>query len=284
VLNQKIVNVKDVCERIESIAKSFHDKPHELLYERTMLELLDLKVRGIFTQLKAGKITLQRVRLNEETNVPFVKVQDIHYAPSKYVNNYGRVNRPGQSMFYCSELQGICELELLYDYLLKNKIGHNRLATYSAWEIQRDLKLLVLAIPPSNREISNGFTIHNACSELVESEPEDTKEAYSNQYTLTSNFFLKNAKSDNSVYIICSAIANLFTLYYPDIDGFIFPTVQGRTGCNFVLRPAALDNKMILPKKELSMRRWLITDKNSVTIDPSFYKKGHIDGEDIVWI
>ena len=280
-LNQKSVNVKDICERIESIAKSFHDKPHELLYERVMLELLDLKVAGIFNQLKG--ITLHRVRLNEETNASFDKVQDIFYAPSKCVNNYGRVNRPGQSMFYCSEFHGICDLELLHDYLLKNDIGHERLATYSEWEIRKDLNLLVLAIAPSNRELINGFMIRNACCELVKSEPADAKDAYSNQYNLTSNFFLKNAKSDNSVYIICSAIANLFTLYYPNIDGFIYPTVQGNTGYNFVLRPHVLDNKMILPKKELSMKKWLVSNKNLMTIDPSFHKKGHIDGENIIW-
>lgn len=276
------VSVKDICSKIESIAEACKNSPHELLYERSMLELLGLEVRGIFIPSFTG-ITLHRIRLNEETNAPFEKLQDISYPPSKFVNNYGRVNRPGQPMFYCSEVRDVCELELLHDYLLKNKIGHERLATYTEWEIKKELNLLILAIAESNQEICNGLTVRNECFEFVKKEPEASKEHYSNQYTLTKHFFTKNAKSDNSVYVICSAIANLLTLYNGDFDGFIFPSVQGRTGYNIVLRPHVLDRKMIIPKKEIYMQKWLVSDKNLMKIDETYSKRGIVDGDLIVW-
>ena len=273
--------IKNICDRIEKLMTSYRENNHDLLYEKTMNELQAASFSGIFIQL--NNLPLYRVRLNNEKNDIFVKTQDLHYAPSEYVCNYGRVNKPGQSMFYCSEFSTICDLELLFDYLLKNDIGHERLATNSEWKIKEDLNILILALAPSNREFVNGFTLRNECFEFVKSEPEPTKEAYSNFYSLTWHFFEKNAKNDYSVYVVCSAIANYFTLQFPNIDGLIYPTVQGNTGYNIVLRPHVLDNKMIIPKKDVSIKRWIVTNKNSMTIDGSFNKTGQIVNDKIIW-
>lgn len=274
-------DVKHLCEKIEALMKLYRDNDHELLYEKTMHELTKVNFSSIFMNI--NNLPLYRVRLNEESNILFDKIKDIYHAPIKYVSSYGRVNKPGQSMFYCSEISSNCDLELLHDYLLKNDIGHERLATYFEWSIQKDLNLLVLAIAPSHREISNGFTLRNDCFKFVKSEPTAEQETYSNFYKVTSNFFLKNAKKDYSVYVVCSAIANYFTLQFPNINGLIYPTVQGNTGYNIVLRPHTIDNKLIIPKSEVIMKRWLVTTKNQMTIDPSFHKTGHISGDDILW-
>ena len=273
--------IKNICDRIEDLMKSYRDNNHDLLYEKTMIELQAASFSAIFIQL--NNLPLYRVRLNNERSDIFVKTQDLYYAPTKYVCNFGQVNKPGQSMFYCSESSTICNLELLHDYLLKNEIGHERLATNSEWEIKRDLNILILAIAPSNQEFVNGFTIRNECFEFVQSEPKPTKEAYSNFYSLTWHFFEKNAKKDYSAYIVCSAIANYFTLQFPNIDGFIYPTVQGNTGYNIVLRPHVLDNKMIIPKKVISIEKWIVANKNSMRIDGTYNKKGQIDNDEIIW-
>jgi hypothetical protein len=273
--------IKNICDRIEKLMTTYRENNHDLLYEKTLNELQAASFSGIFIQL--NNLPLYRVRLNNEKNDIFVKTQDLYYAPSKYVCNYGRVNRPGQSMFYSSEFSTICELELLFDYLLKNDIGHERLATNSEWEIKKDLNILILAVAPSNREFVNGITLHNKWFEFVKSEPELTKETYLNFYSLTWHFFKKNAKNDYSVYVVCSAIANYFTLQFPKIDGLIYPTVQGNTGYNIVLRPHVLDNRMIVPKKEISTKKWIVTNKNSMTIDGSFNKTGQINNDKIIW-
>jgi hypothetical protein len=54
-------------------------------------------------------------------------------------------------MFYCSECQAICRLELLNDYLLKNDVENQQYATYSQWKIEEELCLLVIALTPSSR-------------------------------------------------------------------------------------------------------------------------------------
>nr|WP_288836379.1 RES domain-containing protein [uncultured Flavobacterium sp.] len=273
--------IKNICDRIEGFMSSYHENDHELLYAKTMNELRSASLSGIFVKL--NNLTLYRVRLNSENNDLFIKTQDLRYAPSKYVCNYGRVNKPGQSMFYCSEFLSICELELVFDYVSKNDIGHERLATNSEWEIKKDLNLLILAIAPSNRELVNGFTLRNECFEFVKSEPDQTKDAYSNFYSLTWHFFEKNAKKDFSVYVVCSAIANYFTLQFPNIDGLVYPSVQGNSGYNIVLRPHVIDNKMIVPKKDLSIKKWIVTNKGSMTIDSSFNKTGKIENDEIIW-
>ncbi|MHB8262039.1 MAG: RES domain-containing protein [Bacteroidia bacterium] len=274
------MDVKELCIKIEGYMKSYSDNL-ELLYEKTTQELNNVSFDSIF--IRMDTVPLFRVRLNERDNDLFLKKQDLFYAPSQHVHNYGRVNKPGQSMFYCSEDSSICNLELLYDYLLKNDIGHERYATYSEWELQEEVNLLILAIAPTHREYVNGFTIRNDCFQFVKSEPIEKQKAYSNLYKLTSRFFLENAKNDYSVYVVCSAIANYFTSQFPNVDGVIYPTVQGNTGYNIVLRPHVLDNKMILPKKDVTMEKWIVSNKNKMTIDPYSKKVGQINDDVIKW-
>lgn len=276
-----IKDVKNLCDKIEDLMSLYRYNNHDLLYEKTMNELSSLDYGGIFINL--SELPLYRIRLNEEDNKPFSKSVDLNYAPSKYVCSYGRVSRPNQSMFYCSEFPSICSLELLNDYLLKKNIGYERYATCSEWEVKKDLYLLILAIAPSNREFINGFTIRNKCFQFVKSELKVAQKNYSNLYSLTDHFFLMNAKNDYSVYIVCSAIANYFTIQFPNIDGLIYPTVQGNTGYNIVLRPHAVDNKMIVPKSDVSMEKWIKSDKKEMTVDLNFKKTGHIIDDEIVW-
>ncbi|MBI2280480.1 MAG: RES domain-containing protein [Bacteroidetes bacterium] len=273
------VDTTELCKKIEGFMKSHHDN-HGLLYDKTTQELSDGNFRVVTAKLK--DIPLHRVRRNEADNEFFHKTKDLHYADPEFVTTYGRVNKPGQSMFYCAESNQICRLELLHDYLLKNDVGHERYFTYSQWEINKELNFLVLAVAPSNREISNRFTIRDDCFNFIKSQPTDTQQSYFNLFDLTSNFLLKNAKTDYSVYVVCSAIANFFTIRFPTIDGLIYPTVQGNTGYNFVLRPHTIGNKMILPKKDVYMEKWLVSNKDLTTINP-FRKIGHINGDIIMW-
>jgi hypothetical protein len=184
-------------------------------------------------------------------------------------------------MFYCSECQAICRLELLNDYLLKNDVGNQQYATYSQWKIEEELCLLVIDLAPSSREYINGYTIRDDCFKFINSEPTTIQNNYYNLFSLTEHFFLMNGKKDYSVYIVCSEIANYFTLKFPTIDGFIYPTVQGNTGYNFVLRPHTIDNKMIVPES-VSMEKWTVTNNNSSNDDEQI-QKGHIKGNHIIW-
>ena len=193
-IKQMTSEVKNVCDKIEGLMTSYRDNNHDLLYEKTMNELSALNYSGLF--IKLTDLPLYRVRLNEKDNKLFTKSTDLNYAPSKYVCSYGRVNRPGQSMFYSSEFPTICNLELLHDYLLKNCIGHERYATCSKWEIKKELYLLIMAIAPTNQEFVNGFTLRNQCFQFVRAAPKAEQSSYSNLYSLTEHFFLMNAKND----------------------------------------------------------------------------------------
>jgi hypothetical protein len=92
-----------------------------------------------------------------------------------------------------------------------------------------------------------------------------------------------NAKTNYNVYVVCSAIANFLTVQFPNIDGLIYPTVQGNTGYNIVLRPHTINNKMILPKPNVTMEKWNVTNKNSMAVDAHFKKTGKIIDDNIIW-
>ncbi|NBV09730.1 MAG: RES domain-containing protein [Flavobacteriia bacterium] len=273
--------IKNICDRIESLMTVYRDNKHDLLYEKTMQVLSSIEFSAIF--ITETTLPLHRVRPNYKDNTPFIKATDLNYAPPEYVSNYGRVNRPGQSMFYCAEDPNICNLELLYDYLLKNDDGHEGYATHSKWNITDKLYLLVIAIAPSNREYYNTYTLRKDCTKFIESQPMAMRNNYNNLYSLTEHFFLINAKNDPSVYVVCSAIANYLTLQYPSIDGLIYPSVQGNTGYNFVLRPHTINNKMITPESDVSMEKWTVANGKKLNNATPNFKKGHIIGDNIVW-
>ena len=273
-------NTKYLCSNIETLMKYCLNKNDDL-YKKIFLELSkhDFDFAAIF--IKLNGLLLHRVRLNNESNNDFKEVHELKYPPSNNVSNYGRVNKPGQSMFYCSEHPQICGLELLHDYLLKNDIGYERLATYSEWEIKRELNLLILSIAPTNQEFSNGFTINNKFYDYIKYCSHIDREKYSNFYDFTKKFFSRNAKNENALYVVCSAISNYFTKKFPNIDGLIYPSVQGNTGYNIVLLPRTVDNKFIVPTPNVSMKKWIVSNKKSLEVND--YKNGYIKNDGILW-
>jgi hypothetical protein len=276
-----MISVEEKCQIIEKYMEQYGIDQHDLLYEKTLFELQGIDLRGIF--IKLNDVPLFRTRLNDENNSKLIEVNQILYAPSGNVTNYGRVNRPGQSMFYCSEDKSISMLELLYDFLKEKKIGYARYVTQTEWKIKDTLNLLIIALPPKNREYINGFTLRKECFNFVQTEAKTHKKEYHNFYTLATHFFLQNAKTKPSVYVVCSAIANFLTLIFPNIDGFIYPTVQGNTGYNFVLRPHVLDKEMIVPNNTVCMKKWCVKSADNMEVDPDFETFGKISNGKIGW-
>lgn len=270
--------IKELCSIIESYASSCSTS--EELYERTLAEIKKYNFSVIYSEYNKG-VNLFRIRKNP-TDKPLAEVKEIYHPPGKFVLSYGRANKPSQSIFYCSEVRTLCELELLHDYL-KNDIGHEQLFTYSEWITQKELKVLVITIPPLNREISNGWTFRDDCFKYINSQPVNERQSYLNFYSFTEHFFFKNAKMDSKVYVICSAIANYLYEAFPLCEGFIYTSVQGVTGYNLILRSEVLENRLILPKKNLFIHKWCVKDKDRMEIDPTYYKVGTIKGKAIEW-
>lgn len=277
-----MTTVEEKYQNIEKYMEQYGIDRHDLLYEKTLFELQGIDLRCIFIELK--DIPLYRTRLNDEDNSKLISFRQIKYAPSDKVTNYGRVNKPGQSMFYCSEDENISTLELLYDFLQDKELGYERYVTQTEWKITDALNLLIIALPPKkNKEYRNGFTLLKECFQYVQKESKFNKAGYKNFYNLTSHFFLQNAKANPNVYVVCSAIANLLTDSFPSIDGFIYPTVQGNTGYNFVLRPHVLDKGMILPEGKIQMKKWHVKNSNKMEIDPDYENTGTITNGIIDW-
>lgn len=57
---------------------------------------------GMPTGAVTSGLLLYRARINTEGR-QFTKRQEISYRPAKQVARYGRANKPGQPLFYCSD-------------------------------------------------------------------------------------------------------------------------------------------------------------------------------------
>jgi len=273
----------NTIEKIEQIIKDSNNRTPELLYELVFLELCNYKFDFLFTELVIGS-KFHRIRVNEKANEPFNKLDDISYPPLEKSIKFNRANRPGQSMFYCSENPSIAEIELLNDFIVDNEIGHSKHCTYSEWKTKSELNLLVLAIADKDKEFCNGLVLREKFNEYLNTKSEEEKKSIIDQYTWSSHFFTKLAKSDKSVYAVTSAIANIVTLRY-EFDGFIFPSVQTGTGYNIAFKPYVIDKSQVTPLPNIEMIRWEKTNSKSVNINvnaPDIIY-GQINDKQLIW-
>lgn len=270
-------------EKIEKIITESSNKNPELLYESIILELRNSKFDFLFTELELGK-RFHRIRVNEKSNKPYDKLENISYPPSEKSFKFNRANRPGQSMFYCSENPNIAEMELLDDYLMDNEIGQSRYCTYSDWEINGVLNLLVLAIKDKEKEYPFGLTLRENFNQFISTKNEAEQQAIIDQYSWSSYFFTKIAKDNKSVYVVCSAIANYLALYY-DFDGFVFPSVQSGYGYNFAFKPYVIDKSLVTPIKKIKMQLWHKESSNCVSQNINCQAEilGEINGTQLIW-
>jgi hypothetical protein len=232
---------------------------------------------------------LNRVRINEDKK--FNNVGEISYPKPYLVSQFNRVNRPGQSIFYCSESTQSCEMELLSDFLTDKRIqqpkeiGYSKCATYSEWVLQKDLKLLVLAFAKPNQEFSTGAQLNACYNKHLKSVSEKEKLNLIQQYEWTSKYFHKESKDNRNAYFITSAIANFASIYNSanNIDGFIYPCTQMQCGYNFGLYPKIIDNEIVKPNSTVSMSKWKIKEKKMVELYEKDFSIGKITCNFIEW-
>lgn len=181
---------------------------------------------------------LYRCRVNE-CELRFTKVSQIIYPPDNKVS-FGRANKKGQSVFYCSDTGATCYMELLEGLI---KTGRkNAILTLSEWAINKEFEAATIVIPKkedrkNNRENQRG----DYFDEWLLKMPHDNSLYYS--LTEFASKILRTNKKHDYDYILTSALSNFLTSQ-KNSRGLIYPSVpykdNEQRGFNY-----ALDKELI---------------------------------------
>lgn len=71
-------------------------------------------------QFLTGPLNIFRSRTHAENNF-FSSFSEIGITPGPFIKNYGRCNKPGQPVFYCSDFRPTSYLKLLQNWVEEKK-------------------------------------------------------------------------------------------------------------------------------------------------------------------
>ena len=142
-------------------------------------------------------------------NEHFSSTSRISNAPEHLVKNYGRVNFPQQSFFYCSENYATSYLELI-NYWVKNiSLGQFFYVTMGEWQTTEQIQSIIVTTPDKAKrqtifEISSGDAFDNKMLNFNNEERAISELIYNKLY----EWYSKPAKVGDNVYKITSSFSN----------------------------------------------------------------------------
>ncbi len=218
--------------------------------------------------IERARINNNNEIFNDESSISYIKDPSI-------IKQYGRANKPNQSMFYgsvCSDmvpLPRIVNCAEIQDVLRsknKNDIETDFLITVGKWRVIEDfdvieivfLKSLIDSVPDIRRAYEQQLKY------FLDSIPHAIKQI---EFLLTffSEEFSKKDISSDKDYLISAAYTNM-ALKIDGINGVIYPSVRtDHLGSNIAITPETVDNYLRL--EEVEMFR-VYVKKQKVFIDP----------------
>ncbi|MEO8236137.1 MAG: hypothetical protein ABI549_12030 [Flavobacterium sp.] len=199
------------------------------------------------------------------------------------INNFGRLNEPGQGYFYCNDNNnqstGIDEIVSVFR---GNEESKEETLTIGTWNVTRNLKLAVIL--PNDQNIG------------INSEFDKLKEDYNNKFEDSEHFedvkilnefianeFTLDLEKHKSNYKITCAYSNYIKEQFPEIDGIIYASVKSEfSGTNIVLWQEAVDNKIqfFAARKSIFKR---VSDKKFVEVETFDSKSYDSKSDKIIW-
>ncbi|MEI8202790.1 MAG: RES domain-containing protein [Bacteroidota bacterium] len=224
-----------ICELIISTIEANKDNPD--LYEILLKLFIEIGVPIQSTSLTNA--VLYRARRNEN-HIDFKKTSKISYPKNEYVEYFGRVNRPGQNMFYSSDIHDTCEAELLPYLKSDNKlIGEIIPITLGKWVLTKPIRVLV--IPDSSNPCLAEYL-----SKVIEFDISDEERLF---FDFISSYFKKTHNEINYIYKITTAYSNAAFQYYKlnnqNVDGILYTSVHTIDSFNIALFPHVIDSSIL---------------------------------------
>jgi hypothetical protein len=224
--------VQEIIDIIETTYNS-----SDLIYEIMLAHFSSLSGIGFHTiPMKKGSVIF-RARYSDKI-VSFIELSNISYPKKHFVNNFSRLNRPHQNIFYASETERGCLSEMLPFWLDEFKTGDKIMVTLGKWEVTNDLKLLIIPDTTNSSEL-NKRTISQLNSEEIQ-----FWDYISRKYKITT-------KEDKNIYEFTSAFANALWLTSKrqniNNHGFIYSSVQSKLDLNIALNVDLVDTERLIP-------------------------------------
>lgn len=247
--------INQIINSIEEISEN-----DEYAYEKIILQLLKIKRFPVLIKTLPQNHLLFRSRTHGKEE-SFTSINDISITPRKYINSFGRCNRPHQSKFYVSENRPTSFMELVEYWSENRKVGDKINVTIGCWQILEPLNCIIITTPDLKKRISK-YDIQNGrfLDQFIEDSDENIREATKQLYRYFFEKFRKTSKNDLKNYLVTSSITNIcLATANNQADCIQYPSVPfGGEGDNFAI------NKDFITKEKIKLVRAL---KNELTIE-----------------
>lgn len=259
----ELLKIRDILGKIDY--KTLTDTLDSFL-PRIPVNVWDFKNEkfGLNQLHTGGTNVVYRGRINQKDETPWERLSDISYIPEgkkNKITEFGRVNKPRESMFYCSaDLHTACvetfSKGLNYERIKKEGKLH---LTVGAWKIEKPLVLNWMTHSEKYFETFRGnlkgLTLKNHSIETVRANNSKIKELFDEKSFKILEFFSDEfAKVDihkDTDYMLSNYYADRVFDRNPKfrmqgkIDGIVYPSVPTVYDYdNFVFPPEVVEDKL----------------------------------------
>jgi len=227
-------SVKQAIEELKQI-----DFKNEHSYEQTIWKFLKCVELPNYTYSIPKDTVVFRTRTHKENEEFFENVSQIGITPKKFITDFGRCNRPAQSVFYASENRPTSYAELIESCTKDKGEGDRVMVTIGAWKLKKNMDVVVVTSPNKEERVSEYDKMHgdNLDAELAGIEDENDRKSIQEIYKFLFEIFRRPSNDDTLNYILTSAFSNI-SLMHPDgpTDGIYYPSVPFRfQGVNYAI-------------------------------------------------
>ena len=219
------------------------DKSHDYSYEAIIREFFMLgRIPMLVYKIEKGKV-FYRARYNDGTS--FYNKSQIANPPSRGIHSFGRLNKPNQSIFYCSNRRPTAYLEVIDNLYLSTQNSHFSISL-GDWVLAGGIEV----IPVVNTEKSTWRSIAEEemgkiLKELIirEAKTTDQKNGYEEFFNYMSLKYQQSEETEKDLYKLTTAYANL--VFLRGHQGLIYPSVADATekrGINYVFHSSVVSS------------------------------------------
>lgn len=232
-----IQSVNETIKLLEAINSS-----DEYAYERAVLAYRHLKEFPVVVCEEKFDVPIFHSRTHFDNDF-FQAVSDVFLPPTEVVKYFGRCNRPGQRMLYCSENRSTSYYEFIEDWINTKKIHEKFNVTIGRWVLKNTLSSIIVTTPDETARISEYDKCYGKILDNhLNGQSSELKEANSIFYRYLTSKFRKPAKDDIKTYVITAAYCNLAFIRTKDkAQAICYPSVPselgGQAGINWAISP-----------------------------------------------
>ncbi len=257
------MNLKEVQLIIQNI--DYINPNDENAYEKVIIQLMSIKPFPVIThKIHSGEF-LFRSKIKKR-NIFFDEIDKLSITPNKFIQSFGRCNRPFQSKFYASENRPTSYAELLESWVEGKENNDIIYVTVGMWELKNNLNSIIITTPDSENRLNqydkeNGIIL----DEYIAQFDSESQEAIKEIYRFFFDRFRKISKNNFKNYIITSAITNLsLSLADKNVFAITYPSVPLREqGINVAINKDFLTQDNIFLTKVLRSELLLLLDNES---------------------